>query len=186
MRKVNMLEEELTKQDRINEFGEVFTPPELVNEILDKLPPEVWKDPNKKWLDPTCGDGIFLREIKKRLIKYHKENHILKNMLYGVDILEDNIHKCIVNLYSVKNPDRLVVINTAKGIVEIARKFDFIGADYGVNALFLLDGKLIRNFICADGLEYDYNFGQKPEYDDTKPIEENRVIMLFHSEKGQN
>ena len=91
------IENELATQKRVKKFGEVFTPPELVNEILDHLPKNIWKDPNKKWIDPTCGDGVFMIEMKKRLLQYHKLSYILNNMLYGVDIQEDNVHRCIIS-----------------------------------------------------------------------------------------
>lgn len=48
---------------------EVFTPPEVVNAMLDKLPQELFKNPDTKFLDPACKTGVFLREIAKRLIK---------------------------------------------------------------------------------------------------------------------
>jgi site-specific DNA-methyltransferase (adenine-specific) len=32
---------------------EVFTPPNLVNDILDILPQELWSNPNAKFLDPV-------------------------------------------------------------------------------------------------------------------------------------
>ncbi|MBR1828086.1 MAG: Eco57I restriction-modification methylase domain-containing protein [Atopobiaceae bacterium] len=48
---------------------EVFTPPELANQVLDMLPEEIWKDPNARFLDPCSKTGIFLREIAKRLIR---------------------------------------------------------------------------------------------------------------------
>ena len=47
---------------------EVFTPPKLVNEILDLLPQEIWTDKNTTFLDPVSKSGIFLREIAKRLL----------------------------------------------------------------------------------------------------------------------
>jgi len=31
---------------------EVFTPPEVANQVLDLLPKEIWSDPNIKILDP--------------------------------------------------------------------------------------------------------------------------------------
>ena len=46
---------------------EVFTPPQLVNRILDLLPPEIWSDKKATFLDPGCKSGVFLREIAKRL-----------------------------------------------------------------------------------------------------------------------
>ena len=48
---------------------EVFTPPQLVNRILDLLPQELWSDKRATFLDPGCKSGVFLREIAKRLDK---------------------------------------------------------------------------------------------------------------------
>lgn len=76
---------------------EVFTPPSLVNDILDLLPAELWKNPDAKFLDPVCKSGVFLREIAKRLMnglekkipdKEKRINHIFKNQIYGIAITE--------------------------------------------------------------------------------------------------
>lgn len=76
---------------------EVFTPPKVVNQMLDMLPPETWSNPNLKFLDPTCKTGVFLREIAKRLIVGLEEqvpnlqqrlDHIFHNQLYGIAITE--------------------------------------------------------------------------------------------------
>ena len=48
---------------------EVFTPPEIANDILDMLPQELFSDPNTTFLDPASKSGVFLREIAKRLLK---------------------------------------------------------------------------------------------------------------------
>ena len=47
---------------------EVFTPPDVANQILDLLPEELWKDKTVTFLDPCTKSGIFLREITKRLL----------------------------------------------------------------------------------------------------------------------
>ena len=47
---------------------EVFTPPAIVNRMLDLLPPDIFRDPGAKFLDPACKTGVFLREIAKRLM----------------------------------------------------------------------------------------------------------------------
>ena len=47
---------------------EVFTPPELANQLLDLLPQELFEHPDTTFLDPCCKSGVFLREIAKRLI----------------------------------------------------------------------------------------------------------------------
>lgn len=76
---------------------EVFTPPEVANQVLDMLPDELWSDPNAKFLDPATKSGIFLREIAKRLIDgledvfpdlQERLDHIYKNQLYGIAITE--------------------------------------------------------------------------------------------------
>ena len=46
---------------------EVFTPPQVVNDILNLLPRELWGNPQATFLDPVCKTGVFLREIAKRL-----------------------------------------------------------------------------------------------------------------------
>ena len=76
---------------------EVFTPPKLANQVLDLLPPEIFKNPETTFLDPGCKSGVFLREIAKRLIKgLEKEipdlqkrlNHIFTKQLFGIAITE--------------------------------------------------------------------------------------------------
>jgi site-specific DNA-methyltransferase (adenine-specific) len=83
-----------------NEKGEVFTPLELVEEMLDKLPKDVWSNPLYKWLDPAAGSGAFPICIYYRLMIGLKEEiknenlrrkHILENMLYMCEIDENNI-----------------------------------------------------------------------------------------------
>jgi adenine-specific DNA-methyltransferase len=66
--------------------GEVFTPSELVREMLDKIPSDVWENPESKFLDPCMGKGTFIVEIVKRLIDiygYSKEDAISR--VYGYD-----------------------------------------------------------------------------------------------------
>ena len=53
------------------QFGEVFTPFNLVNEMLDKLPSNVWTNKNLKWLDPASGMGNFPIAIYLKLIRFH-------------------------------------------------------------------------------------------------------------------
>lgn len=76
---------------------EVFTPPQLVNRILDLLPTELFADKKATFLDPGCKSGVFLREIAKRLDegleaqipdRQQRMNHIFKNQLYGLAITE--------------------------------------------------------------------------------------------------
>ena len=47
---------------------EVFTPPDVVNKMLDLLPQELFADPKTTFLDPATKTGVFLREIAKRCL----------------------------------------------------------------------------------------------------------------------
>ena len=76
---------------------EVFTPPDIANQVLDMLPQELFRDPNTKFLDPGLKSGVFLREIAKRLIAgladkipnlQERCDWIFKNQLYGIAITE--------------------------------------------------------------------------------------------------
>ena len=76
---------------------EVFTPPDVANQILDMLPQELFRNPNTKFLDPSVKSGVFLREIAKRLIAGLADkipnledrcDHIFKHQLYGIAITE--------------------------------------------------------------------------------------------------
>ena len=76
---------------------EVFTPPAIVNQMLDLLPDDLWHNPNATFLDPACKSGIFLREIAKRLMtglaeeipdEQGRANHIFTQQLYGIAITE--------------------------------------------------------------------------------------------------
>ena len=76
---------------------EVFTPPEVANQMLDMLPEELWHNSSATFLDPACKSGVFLREIAKRLIEGLKEeipdlqeriDHIFHKQLYGIAITE--------------------------------------------------------------------------------------------------
>lgn len=85
---------------------EVFTPPELANQILDDLSEawsannkgkSIWSDKNVKFLDPCTKSGVFLREITTRLIKGleteipdlgKRVDHILTKQVYGIGMTQ--------------------------------------------------------------------------------------------------
>ena len=76
---------------------EVFTPPQLANQMLDMLPQELFENKETTFLDPCCKSGVFLREIAKRLIKgleqeipdlQERLNHIYTKQLFGIAITE--------------------------------------------------------------------------------------------------
>ena len=79
---------------RIKSTGEVFTPTKLVQEILDKVPTEIFTDPNKTYLDPSCGDGQFLGEVLIRKVENGIDFEQALSTIYGVDLMQDNVDLC--------------------------------------------------------------------------------------------
>lgn len=81
-------------QQRIKATGEVFTPTELVQEMLDQLPPELFTDPTKTFLDNSCGDGQFLGEVLIRKMENGSTFEQALSTIYGVDLMPDNVEEC--------------------------------------------------------------------------------------------
>ena len=99
-----------------DKFGEVFTPPELIDELLDNLPAHVWSDPEGRWLDPAAGKGNFMAFVYIRLLKslakkipnvQERKTHILSKMLFMVE-LNSQSAKLIKDLF-YQSGDNLLV-----------------------------------------------------------------------------
>jgi hypothetical protein len=118
---------------RVKQTAEVFTPTELVQEMLDKLEeqdPTLFSDPSKTFLDNSCGDGQFLSEVVIR--KMERSGCTLEQALrttYGIELMEDNVREC---------RKRLAGPNPTPEILKIVES----------------------NIICHDALTYDYSFGE--------------------------
>ena len=78
-------------ESRVKQTGEVFTPMDLCLRMVREIPIEKLKNPEAKFLDNSCGDGNFLVALLEVLSKYHDEQHVLDNMIYGVDLMPDNV-----------------------------------------------------------------------------------------------
>ncbi len=81
-------------------YGVVYTSKKLVDEILDLIPIKYYSDPSLKWLDIGAGNGVFCINLYNRLyinlknkIKddEKRKNHIIKNMIYMIEILEEHV-----------------------------------------------------------------------------------------------
>lgn len=119
---------------------EVFTPPRIASAALDLLPPEVWHDPNLRWLDPACKTGVFLREITRRLLGGLRDqfpdeeaclDHILREMVFGIGITELTALMARRTLYCAKDAagdQSAVKMPTPAGNVW------FDGVEHGYNA----------------------------------------------------
>ncbi len=112
---------------------EVFTPPEIVNQMLDMLPQELFKNPDTTFLDPACKTGVFLREIAKRLIKglepqfpdlQERIDHIFHKQLFGIAITELTSLLARRGVYCSKYPNSefsVTRFSTAEGNIRFKR-----------------------------------------------------------------
>ena len=91
----NILDSDYNTQEKIKIKGEVFTPWQLIEEMLDKLPKRVWTDPKKTWLDPAAGLGNFHSIVVERLMvglsewepnEEQRYKHIIENQLYFIEL----------------------------------------------------------------------------------------------------
>lgn len=97
---------------RIADHGEVFTPPWLVEEMLNLVKNETERI-DSRFLEPACGSGNFLVpilrkklaavDLKYRQYEFERRHFALLAMMciYGIEILEDNITECRTNLLEV-------------------------------------------------------------------------------------
>jgi len=123
---------EAIREKRRKQTAEVFTPLELVDEILDKLPEESWGE-DKTFCDPAAGNGNFLVEVfRYKVEKYDHDPTKALETIYGVELQADNVAEMKYRLYQMAK-------------------------DYGVDrkeAQRILE----KNIVCADALTFDWEF----------------------------
>lgn len=102
----------IKSKKRVADHGEVFTPPWLVEAMLD-LTKEESERIDSRFLEPACGSGNFLVSVLKRKLAavefkfgksdFEKRHHALLGLMctYGVELLEDNIAECRANLLEI-------------------------------------------------------------------------------------
>ncbi|MEA5093436.1 MAG: TaqI-like C-terminal specificity domain-containing protein [Sedimentibacter saalensis] len=85
----NLYEQLLTSKEK-KSLGQVYTPLEIIIQMLEKSLSFIKIDKHSRFLDPSCGGGYFLtemfRQIKSLNIDGVDDRYILENMIYGIDI----------------------------------------------------------------------------------------------------
>ncbi len=109
-----MTEEKIIKSDeRVKAHGEVFTPKNIVNQMLNTfaIQPELQKL-SATFLEPAAGEGAFLTEILLRKLKiasrvshtieaFEQNSLIALTSLYGIELLVDNTELLVIHMYQV-------------------------------------------------------------------------------------
>lgn len=99
-------------KQRVADHGEVFTPPWMVDAMLDLVKDETERI-DSRFLEPACGSGNFLiRVLQRKLaaveLKYGKSDFERRHYallalmcIYGIELLADNIAECRANLLEI-------------------------------------------------------------------------------------
>jgi restriction-modification enzyme MmeI-like protein len=103
----------IRSKQRVADHGEVFTPPWLVEAMLDLVKGETERI-DSRFLEPACGSGNFLVPILKRKLAavelkfskaadFGKQHYALLALMciYGIELLADNIAECRANMLEV-------------------------------------------------------------------------------------
>ena len=105
-------EKQSVSKKRIADHGEVFTSKREVNAMLDLVKSETERI-DSRFLEPACGTGNFLAEILERKLRvvearygksqleYERYAILAVSSIYGIDILEDNVHQCRQRLFGI-------------------------------------------------------------------------------------
>jgi hypothetical protein len=102
----------IKSKKRVADHGEVFTPPWMVEAMLNLVKGETERI-DSRFLEPACGSGNFLVrvlqrklgavEMKFRKSEFEKRHYALLGLMcaYGVELLADNIAECRANLLEI-------------------------------------------------------------------------------------
>lgn len=102
----------IKSKKRVADHGEVFTPPWLVDKMLDLVKGESERI-DSRFLEPACGSGNFLIRILARKLdtvelkygrsKFDKHTYGLVALAscYGIELLADNIAECRANMLAI-------------------------------------------------------------------------------------
>ena len=102
----------IKSKKRVQQHGEVFTPKSIVDAMVT-LPglDEVITQAATTVLEPAAGEGAFLVNILERrltqlagqfsddLVRFENFSLLAISSLYGIELLDDNLKKCVINLY---------------------------------------------------------------------------------------
>ncbi len=110
-----MIQQYITSTEmEVKNFGNISTPYDIVNHIVDKVPEQYWKL-ERKVFEPCCGKGTFILKVIEKMMKNLEGNfenedvkykYIIENCIYYADKDLLNIYICNIllkkNIQSIK------------------------------------------------------------------------------------
>lgn len=103
---------QVRSKQRVADHGEVFTPPWMVEAMLDLVKHETERI-DSRFLEPACGSGNFLVPILERKLaavevrygksEFERRHYSLLALMcvYGIELLADNIAECRANVLEI-------------------------------------------------------------------------------------
>lgn len=82
----------------------MFTAEKEVVAMCDLIPNDIWNSIGSTFLEPACGEGVFILEILKRKFekcKTRRDYTVALKSVYGMDIQSDNVETCINNIINL-------------------------------------------------------------------------------------
>lgn len=96
---------------------------EIVNEMLDCFPKEIWESSSTTFFDPCIAGGQFVNAIEHRLRKYGHSDDNIKNRVFGVEVTNYRV-KSSVNKHKLIG--NYIVADFLNSKVFNGKKFDVI------------------------------------------------------------
>ena len=124
---------------RVKSTSEIFTPTELVQEVLDKMPETEFSDPTRTFLDNSCGDGQFLSEVLIRKVQNGIDFETALSAIFGVDMMEDNVNLCRERLLCGRNDLRHIVETNIVCHNALTYDYSFNGTNKTLSELLIED-----------------------------------------------
>jgi hypothetical protein len=124
---------------RVKSTSEIFTPTELVQEVLDKMPDTEFSDPTRTFLDNSCGDGQFLSEVLIRKVQNGIDFETALSAIFGVDMMEDNVNLCRERLLCGRNDLRHIVETNIVCHNALTYDYSFNGTNKTLSELLIED-----------------------------------------------
>ncbi len=129
----------IDRSKRRKQTGEDFTPRELVDYMLDKLPPDEWTE-KRYILDPCAGNGNIIIPILERKLAGGLSYIDALETTYALELMADNVEEM---------KERIRMLITEKCPEADMKKVDAI---------------INHNIACGDAFKWDFDNWKSTEH----------------------
>ena len=142
-------------KERIEKYGEVFTSPEIVENMLKLVESQTHRI-DSRFLEPACGNGNFLEAVLRKKLEivysmyrasaydYERYSILAVSSIYGIELLEENVLICRDRLFDLW-----------KSSFKRLRRYKF-DENLSKTCQFILE----KNIICGDALSMTNVYGK--------------------------